>query len=108
MYICLNLLSRKLAPTTQQKAQGAQALAVIQRPVLVGQHNLALPIGALTIRRGFWGPLYFNYNKEPPKIVLVSIKARILGFKVPLRVPLWHGPELSSFMKWEFPKVRVP
>ena len=64
--------------------------------------------GALTIRRGFWGPLYFNYNKEPPKIVLVSIKARILGFKVPLRVPLWHGPELSSFIKWEFPKVRVP
>ena len=24
-------------------------------------------VGALIIRRGFWGPLYDNYNKEPPK-----------------------------------------
>ena len=24
-------------------------------------------IGALIIRIGFWGPLYYNYNKEPPK-----------------------------------------
>ena len=24
-------------------------------------------IGALIIRTGFWGPLYYNYNKEPPK-----------------------------------------
>ena len=22
-------------------------------------------IGALIIRLGFWGPLYYNYNKEP-------------------------------------------
>ena len=30
--------------------------------------------GALIIRIGFWGPLYDNYNKEPPpKIVLVFI-----------------------------------
>ena len=34
-----------------------------------------LHIGALIIRVGFWGPLYHNYNKEPPKIVLVIIKA---------------------------------
>ena len=26
-------------------------------------------IGALIIRTGFWGALYFKYNKEPPKIV---------------------------------------
>ena len=27
-------------------------------------------IGALIIRVGFWGPLYYSYNnKEPPKIV---------------------------------------
>ena len=24
-------------------------------------------IGALIIRIGFWGPLYYNYDKEPPK-----------------------------------------
>ena len=23
--------------------------------------------GALIIRIGFWGPLYYNYTKEPPK-----------------------------------------
>ena len=23
--------------------------------------------GALIIRMGFWGPLYYTYNKEPPK-----------------------------------------
>ena len=30
-------------------------------------------IGALLIRIGFWGPLYYNYNKEPPKIELVIV-----------------------------------
>ena len=29
----------------------------------VGREN----IGALKNRIGFWGPLYDNYNKEPPK-----------------------------------------
>ena len=24
-------------------------------------------IGASIIRTGFWGPLYYNHNKEPPK-----------------------------------------
>ena len=24
-------------------------------------------IGALIIRMGFWGPLYYNYNREPPQ-----------------------------------------
>ena len=24
-------------------------------------------IGALIIQTGLWGPLYYNYNKEPPK-----------------------------------------
>ena len=26
-------------------------------------------IGALIIRIRFWGPLYYNFNQEPPKIV---------------------------------------
>ena len=30
-------------------------------------------IGAVIIRIGFWGPFYYNYNKEAPKIVLVII-----------------------------------
>ena len=37
-----------------------------------------LTIGALRIRIGFWGPLYHNYNKDPPSIVLVTIWAPIL------------------------------
>ena len=28
-----------------------------------------LKLGALAIRIGFWGPPYYNYNKEPPKIL---------------------------------------
>ena len=28
---------------------------------------LGFNIGALIIRIGFWGPLYYIYNKEPPK-----------------------------------------
>ena len=36
-------------------------------------------IGALIITIGFWGSLYYNYNKEPPKIVLAIMKAPFLG-----------------------------
>ena len=28
---------------------------------------LGFSIGALIIIIGFWGPLFYNYNKEPPK-----------------------------------------
>ena len=38
-------------------------------------------IGALKIRIGFGGPLNYNYNNEPPKIVLVVIWAPILSLK---------------------------
>ena len=31
-----------------------------------GGPNLRVDIGASILRRGFWGPLYHNYNKEPP------------------------------------------
>ena len=41
---------------------------------LLPGHN----IGALIIRTGFWAPLNYNYNKEPPKIVLVIVEAHIL------------------------------
>ena len=30
---------------------------------------IATNIGALIIRIGFWGPLYFHHNKEPPKCI---------------------------------------
>ena len=29
-------------------------------------------IGALILRIGLGGPLYYNYNKEPPKIVIIA------------------------------------
>ena len=32
-------------------------------------------VGALIIRIRFWGPLYYNHNKEPPKLVQVIKKA---------------------------------
>ena len=35
-------------------------------------------IGAVIIRIGFWNPLYYDYNKEPPKIVWVIIWASTL------------------------------
>ena len=28
-------------------------------------------VGALIIRIGFWGPLYYNYNKDIPKIAII-------------------------------------
>ena len=44
--------------------------------VLLATRHLIL--GALIIRIGFGGPLNYSYNKEPPKIVLVIIKAPML------------------------------
>ena len=37
----------------------------LRLPLLLGSHN----IGDLKIRIGFGGPLYYNYSKEPRKIV---------------------------------------
>ena len=31
----------------------------------------------MIIRIGFWGLFYFNYNKDPPKIVQVLIQAPV-------------------------------
>ena len=31
-------------------------------------------VGALTARIGFWDPLYYNYNKDRPKLVCVKLK----------------------------------
>ena len=35
-------------------------------------------IGALIISIGFWGPLNYNYNKEPPKWYSIIIEAPIV------------------------------
>ena len=32
-------------------------------------------IGAVRIRKGFWGLFYYTYNNEPLKLVLVMIEA---------------------------------
>ena len=39
------------------------------------KHN----VGALIIRAGFWAPLYSNYIKRNPKIVLVTVWAPVLS-----------------------------
>ena len=49
-----------------------QARNPVKRPRLRG-----INIGALIIRIGFWGILYYNYNEGPPEIVLVAISAPI-------------------------------
>ena len=35
-------------------------------------------LGAFMVRVGFWGPLHYTHDKEPPKIVLVVLKALTL------------------------------
>ena len=40
------------------------------------RYTLNPNIGALVIRVGFGGPLYYNHNKEPPNIVLVIFGGR--------------------------------
>ena len=39
----------------------------VRSPGLQGRSLVSVNIGALIIRKGFWGTLYYNYNKEPPK-----------------------------------------
>ena len=58
----------RLLATGEQQASG-----VLAGPVTL--NFKPVNIGALIIRIGFWGPLYYNYNKEPPKMVLEIIKA---------------------------------
>ena len=41
--------------------------------------SLPVHIGALIIRIGFWRPLYYNYSKEPPKIVSVIMKPPVVA-----------------------------
>ena len=43
-----------------------------------GQRPEGSKKGALIVRIGFWGPLYYNYDQKPPIIVLVIIRAPIL------------------------------
>ena len=49
---------------------------------LKGIYSRVYSIRALIIRIGFWGPLNYSYNKEPPEIVQVITQAPILGFGV--------------------------
>ena len=37
--------------------------------LLETQQRMRVILEALIIRIGCWGPLYFNYNQEPPEIV---------------------------------------
>ena len=52
-------------------------------------------IGALIIRIGFWGILYYSYNKEPPQNPILIIKAPIVYVTraaVELSCPLREAP----------------
>ena len=50
--------------------------------------------GALRIRIGFWGPLYYNYGEEPLKIVQVILKST--PFRSARTAPQPQGRSLSS------------
>ena len=46
------------------------SMCVLRLKLQEGASAPAYPnVGALIIRIGFWGPLYYIYDKEPPKIV---------------------------------------
>ena len=62
-------------------------------------------IGALIIRIGFWGPLYYNYSKEPPKhsignylgpYILIFIIALINPFKGTILCNTYSGPLVAK------------
>ena len=61
-------------------------------------HLHAATVRALIVRRGFWGMLYYNYNKEPLKTVLVIIQAYYNYNKEPLKTVLViiQAPTLAS------------
>ena len=42
--------------------------------------------GALIFRIRLWDTFYFNYNNEPPHMVLVVIQALFWGFREQVRV----------------------
>ena len=39
-----------------------------------------LNVGALIVRIGFWGMFYYGFHMEPPKMVLVILKAAVFAF----------------------------
>ena len=49
-----------------QAASGFDRARVHGR-TFMGHLVLKASIGALLIRIGFWGPLYYNYTREPPQ-----------------------------------------
>ena len=48
-------------------SSGFRLLQVVVSLVISWGQGLGYNIGALTITIGFWGPLYYSYNKEAPK-----------------------------------------
>ena len=71
---CMNQSLRLLALTIRRVAREPRALTP--------QHRVGCTIGALaTNENRVWGILYYNHNKEPPKIVWVITKAPIVGLQ---------------------------
>ena len=61
-------LKEPAAWTVRQEWELSPALKGLESPLRVVA-QMADSIGALIIGIGFRGPLFYNYNKEPPKTV---------------------------------------
>ena len=46
---------------------GVEASKGMDKAVMAFSQAHGTNIGALIIRRGFWGPLYYTCNKDPPQ-----------------------------------------
>ena len=55
------------APFFDCRAGGVQVLFGFRAFLIIENHRAFPNIGALIIRIGFGGHLFYNYNKEPPK-----------------------------------------
>ena len=73
-------LSSLAGPRVRGRDLGGERIAVVTEAFILRIGFLGVPLkgsigdtirvqglGALIIRIGFWGPLYYNYDKEPSK-----------------------------------------
>ena len=68
-----------------------------------------MDIGALIIKIGLWAPLCPGCNKEPPKLVLVTIQAPILQLQgsnpTEFKVSAWDSKKRGVAMRWPASRV---
>ena len=76
----------------QIEAQWHGALVLRQARALSEQKTAEYYRGLIRIRIGFGGPLHYNSQKEPPKIVL----GNYLGLRASSHAPKWMFSRLSN------------